>query len=65
MSEILNTNISLCKSADYFFNDTWFIEFVDEKNSISMGNKMKYPKLVSGLDFRDNVLTHSGSNTLN
>lgn len=52
------------KSADYFFNDKWLSEFVDEKNSISMGTKMKYPKLVSGLDFRDNILTHSGSNTL-
>lgn len=52
------------KSADYFFNDTWLSEFVDEKNSISMGTKKKYPKLVSGLDFRDNILTHSGSNTL-
>ena len=52
------------KSEDYFFNDTWLSEFVDEKNSVSMGTKMKYPKLVSGLDFRDNVLTHSGSNTL-
>lgn len=52
------------KSADYFFNDTWLSEFVDEKNSLSMGTKMKYPKLVSGLDFRDNILTHSSSNTL-
>ena len=52
------------KSSDYYFNDTWLSEFVDEKNSISMGTKMKYPKLVSGLDFRDNILTHSGSNTL-
>ena len=52
------------KSSDYFFNDTWLSEFVDEKNSISMGTKMKYPKLVSGLDFRDNILTHCGSNTL-
>ena len=52
------------KSVDYYFNDTWLSEFVDENNSISMGTKVKYPKLVSGLDFRDNVLTHSGSNTL-
>lgn len=52
------------KSSDYFFNDTWLSEFVDEKNSISMGTKMKYPKLVSGLDFRDNILTHSGASTL-
>ncbi|WP_396209496.1 DNA modification methylase [Flavobacterium sp.] len=52
------------KSADYFFNDTWLSEFIDENNSVSMGTKMKYPKLVSGLDFRDNILTHSGSNTL-
>jgi site-specific DNA-methyltransferase (adenine-specific) len=52
------------KSAEYFFNDTWLSEFIDENNSVSMGTKMKYPKLVSGLDFRDNILTHSGSNTL-
>jgi DNA modification methylase len=52
------------KSADYFFNDSWLSEFIDENNSVSMGTKMKYPKLVSGLDFRDNILTHSGSNTL-
>lgn len=52
------------KSADYFFNDTWLAEFVDENNSVSMGTKMKYPKLVSGLDFREKILTHSGSNTL-
>lgn len=52
------------KSVDYYFNDTWLSEFVDENNSISIGTKVKYPKLVSGLDFRDNVLTHSGSNTL-
>jgi DNA modification methylase len=29
-----------------------------------MGTKKKYPKLVSGLDFRDNVLTNASSNTL-
>lgn len=52
------------KSADYFFNDTWLAEFVDENNSVSMGTKMKYPKLVSGLDFREKILTHSVSNTL-
>lgn len=52
------------KSEDYYFNDTWLSEFVDENNSISMGTKVKYPKLISGLDFRDNVLTHSASNTL-
>ena len=52
------------KNADYFFNDTWLSEFVDEKNSISMGTKMKYPKLVSGLDFRDNILKSAASNTL-
>jgi site-specific DNA-methyltransferase (adenine-specific) len=52
------------KSAEYFFNDTWLTEFVDEKNSMSMGTKMKYPKLVSGLDFRDKILKSAGSNTL-
>jgi site-specific DNA-methyltransferase (adenine-specific) len=52
------------KSAEYFFNDTWLSEFVDENNSISMGTKMKYPKLVSGLNFRDNILKSAGSNTL-
>ncbi len=52
------------KSAEYFFNDTWLSEFVDENNSMSMGTKMKYPKLVSGLNFRDNILKSAGSNTL-
>lgn len=52
------------KSLDYFFNDNWLSEFIDDKNSISMGTKMKYPKLVSGLDFRDNILKGSASNTL-
>jgi site-specific DNA-methyltransferase (adenine-specific) len=52
------------KSEDYFFNDTWLTEFIDDINSISMGTKMKYPKLVSGLDFRDNILKSAASNTL-
>ncbi len=52
------------KSSEYFFNDTWLTEFIDENNSITMGTKMKYPKLVSGLDFRDNILKSVASNTL-
>jgi DNA modification methylase len=52
------------KNSDYFFNDDWLTEFIDDNNSISMGTKKKYPKLVSGLDFRDNILTNSSSNTL-
>ena len=52
------------KSEDYFFNDTWLTEFIDDINSISMGTKMKYPKLVSGLDFRNNILKSAASNTL-
>ncbi|MFZ4436157.1 MAG: DNA modification methylase [Flavobacterium psychrophilum] len=52
------------KSANYFFNNTWLSEFVDENNSISMGTKMKCPKLVSGLDFSNNVLKSAASNTL-
>ena len=52
------------KSEDYFFNDTWLMEYIDESNSISMGTKMKHPKLISGLDFRDNILKSAASNTL-
>jgi site-specific DNA-methyltransferase (adenine-specific) len=52
------------KNSDYFFNNDWLTEFIDDENSISMGTKQKYPKLVSGLDFRDNILTNSSSNTL-
>lgn len=52
------------KNADYFFNDSWLSDFIDEKNSVSMGTKMKYPKLVSGLDFSNNVIKSPGSNTL-
>jgi site-specific DNA-methyltransferase (adenine-specific) len=52
------------KTLDYFFNDTWLTELVDENNSMSIGTKVKYPKLVSGFDFRDNILKNSASNTL-
>jgi site-specific DNA-methyltransferase (adenine-specific) len=52
------------KNKDYFFNDNWLTEFIDDSNCISMGTKMKFPKLVSGLDFRDNILKSSASNTL-
>lgn len=52
------------KSVEYFFNNTWLSEFIDENNEISMGTKMKYPKLVSGLDFRENILKSASSNTL-
>lgn len=51
------------KNSNYFFNDTWLTEFIDDNNSVSMGTKKKYPKLVSGFNFRDNILTNSSSNT--
>jgi len=52
------------KNANYFFNDNWLTEFIDDNNTISMGTKMKYPKLLSGLDFSDNILKSAASNTL-
>jgi DNA modification methylase len=52
------------KNDYYYFNNDWLTEFIDDNNSISMGTKKKYPKLVSGLDFRDNILTNISSNTL-
>jgi DNA modification methylase len=52
------------KSPNYYFNDSWLEEYMDEENHISMGTKKKFPRLVSGLDFRDKVLTNIGSNTM-
>lgn len=52
------------KNTNYFFNDNWLTEFIDDNNTISMGTKMKYPKLLSGLDFSDNILKSAASNTL-
>lgn len=52
------------KSPNYYFNDSWLEEYMDEENRISMGTKKKFPRLVSGIDFRGNVLTNIGSNTL-
>jgi DNA modification methylase len=52
------------KSPNYYFNDSWLEDYMDEENRISMGTKKKFPRLVSGIDFRSNVLTNIASNTL-
>lgn len=52
------------KSPNYYFNDSWLEDYLDEENRISMGTKKKFPRLVSGIDFRSNVLTNIASNTL-
>lgn len=52
------------KSEDYYFDREWLKQVGDMGNGISIGTvDAKEPKLVSGLDFRDNILKHKGGNT--
>lgn len=52
------------KSEDFFFDREWLKMGEDENNGISIGTiNATEPKLVSGLDFRDNILKNNGGNT--
>ncbi len=52
------------KSADFVYNDGWLTGLTDPNNSISYGTGKENAKLLSGLDFRDSVLSRNASNTL-
>ena len=52
------------KSENYYFDREWLKKVEDIGNGISIGTvDAKEPKLVSGLDYRDNILKHKGGNT--
>lgn len=52
------------KSKDFYFDKEWLKKVEDIESGISIGTlEAKEPKLVSGLDFRENILKHNVGNT--
>lgn len=44
------------KSKDFFYDDSWLEGVNDETNTFSYGTNNLFPKLISGMDFRDGVV---------
>ena len=44
------------KSKNFYYNDSWLEGLNDETNSFSYGTNNLFPKLISGMDFRDGVV---------
>lgn len=44
------------KSKDFYYDDSWLEGVKDESNSFSYGTNNLFPKLISGMDFRDGVV---------
>lgn len=51
------------KSNNFYYNDSWLLALKDIDNQIVYGTHGVNPKVLSGLDFRDNVLRTNASNT--
>jgi DNA modification methylase len=51
------------KSSDFYYNDAWIKDLTDKEDKISYGINKSSPKVKSGLDFREGVLTTNVSNT--
>jgi site-specific DNA-methyltransferase (adenine-specific) len=51
------------KSKDFYFDDTWLDGMKDETNSFSYGTNNLFPKLISGMDFRDGVVKTNVAST--
>jgi len=51
------------KSSDFYYNDAWIKDLTDKEDKISYGINKSSPKVKSGLDFRDGVLTTNVANT--
>ena len=51
------------KSPDFYYNDEWLKDLTDEEDRISYGVTKSSPKVKSGLDFRDGVLSTNVSST--
>ena len=51
------------KSPAFFYNDSWLTDLEDIDNEISYGTNNKNPKIISGLDYRGNVLRTNVSST--
>ncbi|RTL10018.1 MAG: hypothetical protein EKK56_10830 [Flavobacteriaceae bacterium] len=44
------------KSKDFFYDDLWIDKGCDKDNTFSYGTNNQFPKLISGIDFRDGVV---------
>lgn len=51
------------KTSDFYYNDSWIKNLADKEDKISYGINKSSPKVKSGLDFRDGVLTTNVSST--
>ncbi len=51
------------KSPDFYYNDSWLRTLKDIDKKIAYGVDKNNPKIISGLDFRDNVLKTKASST--
>ena len=51
------------KSPNFYYNDSWLHDLQDIDNEISYGTNNRNPKVISGLDFRENVLRTNSSST--
>lgn len=51
------------KSSDFYYNDAWIKDLTDKEDKISYGINKSSPKVKSGLDFREGILTTNVSNT--
>jgi DNA modification methylase len=51
------------KSKNFYYDDTWLEGIKDKTNSFSYGTNNLFPKLISGMDFRDGVVKTDGATT--
>jgi len=51
------------KSSDFYYNDSWLKDLTDKEDRISYGINKPNPKVKSGLDFRNGILSTNVSST--
>jgi len=51
------------KSPNFYYDDTWLKDLSDKEDKISYGINKSSPKVKSGMDFREGVLTTNVANT--
>lgn len=51
------------KSPEFYYNDSWLKDLTDKEDNISYGINKNSPKVKSGMDFREGVLTTNVANT--
>ena len=50
------------KSKEFYYDKSWLTNLSDGQNAISIGTSGKIANLISGMDFRDNILKLNGNN---